>query len=549
MYRTDSIFYTYGIAPFTLMFAETPALVFYSHLTAIVVTMLVGIIVFLKLRTELVAKILLSLASVFSLLSVIDVLLWVLMDVDLVMFFWSLWFTLFTLSIMLGWYFLYVFVFKKDISWPVKLIAAVFLLALEAVSATRFGLIGFDIAHGNALENPSMLYVVFAGAVFLSVYCSVIILRRIFNVHDLVERKIFTLLFLGVSFFNFVFIFITFLASVEFLFVLKEQESFLVEQYGYYAMTVFYALLAYLIVSYKVFNTKIFASQALVATLWILIGSLLLVVKSTTSRIITTITLALSVAFGMALIRSVRKEVESRNMLAEANAGQERFIHFLSHEVKGYLTVARNGFAAIGQGDLGLVSEDVATVSRSALARLNDGVNTVENILKSANLKSGKFTFAFAPFDLAGVLHTQVEAARSLAEGKGVALGFDIPEGEYICVGDRQNLADHVFRNLIENAIYYTEQGSVRVSLTRVDDSFVIRIVDTGIGISSEDKLKLFTEGGRGADSLRHNVHSTGHGLFIAKSIVEAHKGAIRALSVGQGKGTTFEVELPMRRK
>ncbi|MDE1919073.1 MAG: HAMP domain-containing histidine kinase [Patescibacteria group bacterium] len=69
---------------------------------------------------------------------------------------------------------------------------------------------------------------------------------------------------------------------------------------------------------------------------------------------------------------------------------------------------------------------------------------------------------------------------------------------------------------------------------------------DTGIGITEEDKKRLFTEGGHGKDSQKVNVHSTGYGLFIAKNIVEAHGGTIRAESEGAGKGSTFIVELPI---
>ena len=56
---------------------------------------------------------------------------------------------------------------------------------------------------------------------------------------------------------------------------------------------------------------------------------------------------------------------------------------------------------------------------------------------------------------------------------------------------------------------------------------------------------RLFTEGGHGKDSIRTNVHSTGYGLYIAKTIVEAHGGTIRAESEGAGRGSTFIVEFP----
>ena len=71
---------------------------------------------------------------------------------------------------------------------------------------------------------------------------------------------------------------------------------------------------------------------------------------------------------------------------------------------------------------------------------------------------------------------------------------------------------------------------------------------DTGVGLSQEDKSKLFTEGGKGKNSQKVNVGSTGFGLFIAKNIVEAHHGRIWAESEGEGKGSEFWVELAEER-
>ncbi len=68
---------------------------------------------------------------------------------------------------------------------------------------------------------------------------------------------------------------------------------------------------------------------------------------------------------------------------------------------------------------------------------------------------------------------------------------------------------------------------------------------DSGIGITPEDMKKLFTEGGHGKDSTKVNVESTGFGLYIVKSIIEAHKGKVWAESEGAGKGSRFIIELP----
>ena len=101
-------------------------------------------------------------------------------------------------------------------------------------------------------------------------------------------------------------------------------------------------------------------------------------------------------------------------------------------------------------------------------------------------------------------------------------------------------------RNLIDNAIRYTLSGSIDVALTVVEGKIHFSVKDTGVGITDEDRPKLFTEGGHGKDSIKVNVDSTGYGLFIAKQVTEAHGGTIRAESEGAGKGSEFIVELPM---
>ena len=100
--------------------------------------------------------------------------------------------------------------------------------------------------------------------------------------------------------------------------------------------------------------------------------------------------------------------------------------------------------------------------------------------------------------------------------------------------------------NLIDNSIKYTKEGKITVELEKKNSNILFSIKDTGMGITEEDKQHLFTEGGRGKDSVKVNVDSTGYGLFTVKLIVEAHKGTVSAQSEGPGKGSTFFVELPV---
>ena len=80
--------------------------------------------------------------------------------------------------------------------------------------------------------------------------------------------------------------------------------------------------------------------------------------------------------------------------------------------------------------------------------------------------------------------------------------------------------------------------------MSKTDGKILFSVKDTGVGLSKEDKERLFTEGGKGKNSQKVNVDSTGFGLFIAKSIIEAHNGRIWAESEGEGKGSEFWVEV-----
>ena len=101
-------------------------------------------------------------------------------------------------------------------------------------------------------------------------------------------------------------------------------------------------------------------------------------------------------------------------------------------------------------------------------------------------------------------------------------------------------------KNLINNSIVYTELGGVNIHLEKRIKKILLTVRDTGIGITSDDMSKLFTKGGRGKDSLRYNVNSTGYGLAFVKGVVEAHKGRVWAESAGTDKGSTFYIELPL---
>ncbi len=231
--------------------------------------------------------------------------------------------------------------------------------------------------------------------------------------------------------------------------------------------------------------------------------------------------------------------------LEQINAQQEALIHFIGHEVKGFLAKDEGAFASLIDGDFAPLPEELKPLVERALTESRHGADSVASILKAANLKRGTVTYTKEPFDFGALAATAVENDRAEADKKGLTLSFTAGEGSYMMDGDKEQINDHVLRNLIDNAINYTPSGSVTVSLKREGKKIIFSVKDTGVGITDEDKQKLFTEGGHGKNSQVINAHSTGYGLYIAKQITEAHGGTIRAESLGAGKGSEFIVEFP----
>lgn len=318
-------------------------------------------------------------------------------------------------------------------------------------------------------------------------------------------------------------------------------------------MLPFVALISYAIGRESLFNVKVGAAAALIFVL--AVANLVLVVLSDSLLIIGTSigTLTLVLIAGILLIRSVLKEVEQRETiekqekeLEQINAQQESLLHFISHEIKGYLTKGQNAFAGIIEGDYGESSTGVRALATGALHEMRKGVSTVMDILDASNYKKGTMTFDKKPFDIKKAILELSDELRFMAEEKGLQFEINFaPSGEYMVVGDEPKLRRHVLRNLIENSIRYTPKGKVSVSLSRVDGFIRFTVADTGVGITEEDKKRLFTQGGRGKDSIKVNVDSTGFGLFVAKQVTDAHNGKIAAFSDGAGKGATFTVDLP----
>jgi len=313
-------------------------------------------------------------------------------------------------------------------------------------------------------------------------------------------------------------------------------------------LTIFHPMFwAYGSMRYKILNVKTIATEILVFGLWIFILARTIIFQRTTDQLIEGILLLITIFFGVFLIRSVDKEVEQREALTVANAGQENLIHIISHQIKGYLAKSRNIFAELlSEPAYGPVSDAAKPMLNEGFRSLTEGVEFTQQILNASNVEKGTTQYSIQSVDIRSIVESIVPTLKEVAEKKGLKFKLDIKDGDYRTIGDLIQMKE-AFRNLIDNSVHYTPTGGITVSLARNDDKFIFTVQDTGVGIAEEDKPKLFTKGGRGADSLKININSTGYGLFFVKKVIEAHQGTVRVESEGKGKGSMSTVELPVK--
>jgi len=261
--------------------------------------------------------------------------------------------------------------------------------------------------------------------------------------------------------------------------------------------------------------------------------------KESTTSLINIVALSLDKVY-------LYKKLQDANVdLRDLIKQRESLVHLITHKVKGSFTHSKYIFAEMLEGTFGVITPELEKMAKNGLETDNNGIATVDLILNADNLTHGTIKYVMQPFDLKEAVSAVIAAKKDPIETKGLKLETDIKDGDFHMNGDATWLKESI-NNLVENSLRYTKEGTIVVGLERKDDKILFSVKDTGVGITDEDKKNLFTEGGRGANSVKVNVDSTGYGLYTVKMVVEAHKGRVWGESEGQGKGSQFYIELPV---
>lgn len=238
-------------------------------------------------------------------------------------------------------------------------------------------------------------------------------------------------------------------------------------------------------------------------------------------------------------------ELEQAKESAErANRAKDDFLAVLSHELRTPLTPSLVALSAL------VNDADVSPELRSELRMIQRNVEMearlIDDLLDLTRIGSGKIQLVEGNVDVHAILGHILETSRAELTKKRLTVGRALEAQTHWVYGDSARL-QQVFWNLLKNAMKFTPEGGC-IILRTIDlcDGIRVEITDTGIGISQEVISTLFRPFQQGGEAVTRRFGGLGLGLSICRGIVELHRGTIRVHSAGEGKGSTFTVDLPV---
>ena len=252
------------------------------------------------------------------------------------------------------------------------------------------------------------------------------------------------------------------------------------------------------------------------------------------------------------LVRNIELEITRKLELEVANAqlhkldeSKSEFLSIASHQLRTPLT-ASNGFVSmIFEGLYGEIPEKLVGPLKHVNKANKRLLGLIEDLLNVSRIESGRLAFNFKEEKMEDILKEAVEPFYIIAEKKNLGLVLSLPEKSLPLVFlDRVKIIEAI-SNTIDNAIKYSEKGTVTIDVTLHGEYINIVVQDTGIGILEEDLPNVFEKFTRGTSQNRLTSTGTGLGLYFGKKVIEANNGKIRVESDGPGLGSRFVIEIP----
>ena len=243
-------------------------------------------------------------------------------------------------------------------------------------------------------------------------------------------------------------------------------------------------------------------------------------------------------------IKLLYKELEQKNeKLKELNKLKSEFVSNVSHEFRTPLACIKESVNIMLEGLLGEINDQQKDFLQTAKSNVDRLARLIEDVLNFQKIESGKMEYFMAEEDISQIIQEACRTMKPLADQKALPLNAII-DNDLPKINIDKDKIIQVLINLINNAVKFTEKGSIEVIVKNEVENIHVLVKDTGMGIEKQDMTRLFQsfeQVGKGK-----KIKGTGLGLVISQKIIKAHNGKIWAESE-LDKGTIFHFTLPKK--
>lgn len=234
----------------------------------------------------------------------------------------------------------------------------------------------------------------------------------------------------------------------------------------------------------------------------------------------------------------------TRKLHKEGKSVRFKFLTILSHELKSPLNAIEGYLKLMQEKQAGESIDDYQDMIDRSLSRVKSMRNLIMDLLDLTRIDSGKMKRDLRELDIDLIAKSAIDGMTPLAVQRDVKLILDVVDQQPL-MADAEEM-EIIFNNLISNAVKYNKDGgTVNCVIRSTAEHLIVKVIDTGVGIETDDIPKLFHEFSRIKNASTRNISGSGLGLSIVKKLVDLYNGRIEVESIPD-QGTTFTLYFPI---
>lgn len=245
---------------------------------------------------------------------------------------------------------------------------------------------------------------------------------------------------------------------------------------------------------------------------------------------------------GRTCVISIFRDITAHKRIDEL---KDEFVGTVSHELRSPLSIIKEGINLVLDEIPGKINEKQSKILKTAKSNLDRLARIINDLLDISKIEAGEMKIKKEQIDITSLIRQVISSFELAIRDKGLVLKINFSK-EGISIYADQDAIAQVINNLFDNAIHFTKEGHVEISVREKDNTIECSVSDTGIGISKENIPKLFGKFQQFARISGPGRRGTGLGLSIVKGIIELHGGKIWVESEF-GKGTKVIFVLPKK--